>query len=98
MEVASEEDRLRPSGRRAVLDIVETIIRYARDMRRFLGENELTEARPFIRSLVEEVVVEAGRAAIRYTIPKDFPISDRDTEELPLRSPVLSSVTDVGCW
>ena len=98
MEVAAEEERLRLSERRAVLDNVETVTRYARDMRQFLGESELTEARPFLRSLVKEIVVEPGKAAIRYTIPmpKDSPIGDSDTEELPLRSPVLSSVTDSG--
>ena len=98
LEVAAEEERLRLSERRAVLDNVETITRYARDMRHFLCESELTEARPFIRSLVKEIVVEPAKAAIRYTIPmpKDSPMGDRDAEELPLRSPVLSSVTDGG--
>ncbi len=95
LEVAAEEERHRLSERRAVLDNVETITAYARDMRNFLRESELTEARPFIRTLVKETVVEPGKAAIRYTIPmpKDSPIGDRDSEELPLRSPVLSSST-----
>ena len=96
LEVAAEEERLRLSERRAVLDNVETITRYARDMRRFLPESELTEARPFIRSLVKEIVVEPGKAAIRYTIPKDSPMGESDTEEVPMGSPVQSTVTDGG--
>ena len=98
LEVAAEEERLRLSERRAVLDNVETITGYARDMRHFPSESELTEARPFIRSPVKEIVVEPGKAAIRYTIPmpKDSPIGDSDTEELPLRSPLLSLVTYGG--
>ncbi len=98
LEVAAEEERLRLSERRAVLDNVETITRYARDMRRFLRESELTEARPFIRSLVKEIVVEPGKAAIRCTIPmpKDSPMGESDTEEVPMGSPVLSTVTDGG--
>ena len=36
LEVAAEEERLRLSERRAVLDNVETITRFARDMRHFL--------------------------------------------------------------
>ena len=65
-------------------------------MRHFLRESELTEARPFIRSLVKEIVVEPGRAAIRYTIPmpQDSPIGESDTEEVSMGSPVLSTVTN----
>ena len=42
--------------------------------------------------------MEPGKATIRYTIPmpKDSQIGDSDAEELPLRSPVLSSVTYGG--
>ena len=98
MEVAAEEERHRLSERRAGLDNVETITAYARDVRNFLRESELTKAPPFIRTLVKEIVVEPGKAATRCTIPmpKDSPIGDRDSEELPLRNPVLSSVTDGG--
>ena len=98
LEVAAEQERLRLLERRAMVAKVETITSYARDMWQFLRKRTLTEKLPFIRSLPEEIVVEPGKAAIRYTIPmpQDSPIGDRDSEELPLRSPVLSAVTDGG--
>ncbi len=100
LEAAAEEERLRLSERRAVLDNVETIARYATDMGQFLRESELTEARPFLRSLVKEIVVEPGEAAIRYTIPmpEDSPIGRSDAEHVALGNPVLSTVTDGGRW
>ena len=49
--------------------------------------------------LVDSGVYEGGGvAATRRTLPMqmDYPIGNRDTEELLLKSPVLSSVTDGG--
>ena len=43
--------------RRKVLDDVNTIAAYAKDMRDFLNESELTERRAFIKSFVKEIVV-----------------------------------------
>ena len=57
------------ADRRAVLDDVETITAYAKDMRDFLNESELTERRAFIESFVKEIVVMPGDALMRYTIP-----------------------------
>ena len=52
-EMRSGLERLRLSERRAVLDNVETITGYARDMRNFLRESKFTEARPFMSSLAK---------------------------------------------
>ena len=57
------------SQRRAHLDDVKTISAYAKDMKDFLQESELTERRAFIESFVKEIIVIPGDALIRYTIP-----------------------------
>ena len=38
-------------------------------MSEYLKTSELTESRSFIQSFVKEIVVEPGKAAVRYTIP-----------------------------
>ena len=57
------------SQRRAHLDDVKTISAYAKDIKDFLQESELTERRSFIESFVKEIIVIPGDALIRYTIP-----------------------------
>ena len=47
------------------MDGVSTIAAYAKDMKDFLNESELTERRAFVK----EIVVIPGDALIRYTIP-----------------------------
>ncbi len=69
LQVAAEEARDMLSDRRVVLDDVETIATYARDMSDYLMSSDLTETRSFIRSFVNEVAVRPGSATIRYTIP-----------------------------
>ena len=69
LEDAAAEARAILADRRAVLDDVETITAYAKDMRDFLNESELTERRAFIESFVKEIVVMPGDALMRYTIP-----------------------------
>lgn len=98
LEVAADRERLRLSERQAMVANVETITSYAREMRHFLRESELTEKLPFIRLLLKEIVVEPRKTEIRYTIsmPQDSQIGDSDSQELPLQSPVLSAVTDGG--
>ena len=46
-----------------------TIAAYAKGMRDFLNESELTERRAFIQSFVKEGVVMPDDALLRYTIP-----------------------------
>ncbi len=98
LQVAAEEARAMLSDRRVVLDDVETIATYARDMSEFLMSSDLTETKSFIRSFVNEVAVRPGSATIRYTIPmpQDSRIPGRDMEEMALADPVLRSVSDGG--
>ena len=69
LEDAAADARAILSERRAHLDDVKTISAYAKDMRDFLNESELTERRAFIESFVKEIVVMPGDVLMRYTIP-----------------------------
>ena len=69
LEDAAADARAVLSERRAYLDDVNTIAAYAKDMKDFLEESELTERRAFIESFVKEIIVIPGDALIRYTIP-----------------------------
>ena len=69
LEEAAAEARAILSERREVLDDVETIAAYAKEMRDFLVESELTERRAFIESFVKEIVVTPDDALLRYTVP-----------------------------
>ena len=94
LEATAEEARAMLSQRRVVLDDVETIAAYCQDLSRYLNQSELTERRAFIESFVKEIVVQPGNAVVRYSIPmpEDSPIGGRDTEEVALDAPVLSTV------
>ena len=98
LEETVEEARVMLSQRRVVLDDVNTITAYAQDMNNYLRESELTERRAFIESFVKEIMVEPDGAMVRYTIPmpEDSPIGEKDTEEMALHSPVLSTVKRGG--
>ena len=69
LEDAAADARAILSQRRAHLDDVKIISAYAKDMKDFLQESELTERRSFIESFVKEIIVIPGDALIRYTIP-----------------------------
>ena len=69
LDDAAEDARAMLSQRRKVLDDVNTIAAYAKEMRDFLDESELAERRAFIQSLVKEIVVTPGDALLRYTVP-----------------------------
>ena len=69
LEDAAADARAILSERRAHLDDVKTISAYAKDMRDFLNESELTDRRAFIESFVKEIIVMPGDALMRYTIP-----------------------------
>ena len=69
MEYFAEQARADLSQRRKVLDNANTIAAYAKDMKDFLNESELTERRAFIQSFVKEIIVVPGDALLRYTIP-----------------------------
>jgi site-specific DNA recombinase len=98
LEDAAADARAILSERRAHLDDVKTISAYAKDMRDFLNESELTERRAFIESFVKEIVVMPGDALMRYTVPMpdDSLIPGRATEKVALNGSVLSTVHDGG--
>ena len=80
--------------RRSVLDDVNTIEAYAKEMRDFLKHSELTERKAFIQSFVKEIVVMPDDALLRYTVPmpSDSLIPGKAIEKLALNDPVLVSV------
>ena len=80
--------------RRSVLDNVNTIEAYAKEMRDFLKQSELTERKAFIQSFVKEIVVVPGDALLRYTVPmpSDSLIPGKAIEKMALNDPVLVSV------
>ena len=75
-----------------------TIAAYAKDMRDFLNESELTERRAFIESFAKEIIVMSGDALMRYTVPMpdDSLIPGRATEKVGLNGSVLSTAHDGG--
>ena len=94
LEDAAADARAILSQRRAHLDDVKTISAYAKDMKDFLQESELTERRSFIESFVKEIIVIPGDALIRYTVPMpdDSFLAGRATEKVALDASVLSTV------
>ncbi len=94
LEYSAEQARAALAQRRNVLDDVETITAYAKDMRDFLNESELTERRAFVK----EIVVMPGDALMRYTVPMpdDSLIPGRAAEKVALPDPVLSTMHDGG--
>ncbi len=80
--------------RRSVLDDVDTVESYAKELREFLKHSELTERKAFIQSFVKEIVVIPDDALLRYTVPmpSDSQIPGKAIEKLALNDPVLVSV------
>ena len=87
-----------PGQRRKVLDDVNAIAAYAREMKDFLEESELTERRAFIETFVKEILVVPGDALMRYTVPMpdDSMAPGKATEKVALPGAVLSTVHDGG--
>ena len=98
LEDAAEDARAMLSQRLKVLDDVNTITAYAKEMSDFLSESEPTERRAFIKSFVKEIVVMPGDALMRYTVPMpdDSLIPGRAAEKVTLPVPVLSTLPDGG--
>ena len=94
LEYFAEQARAVLAQRRKVLDDVNTIAAYAKDMKDFLNESELTERRAFIQSFVKEIVVVPGDALLRYTVPMpdDSVIPGRAAEKVTLPGSVLSTL------
>ena len=85
LEYFAEQARADLAQRRKVLDNVNTIAAYAKDMKDFLNESELTERRAFIKSFVKEIIVVPRDALLRYTVPMpdDSLIPGRSAERWP---------------
>ena len=84
--------------RRKVLDDVNAVAAYAKEMKDFLEESELTERRAFIETFVKEILVVPGDALMRYTVPMpdDSRAPGKATEKVALPDAVLSTVHDGG--
>ena len=95
LEVAAEETRTLLAERRVMLGKVETIAAYVRDMSDFLMTSELTETKPFVRSLVKEIAVRPRKATIHCTIPTpdDSLMRGADAAEVALGGPVMNTVS-----
>ncbi len=98
LEYFAEQARTDLAQRRKVLDNVNTIAAYAKDMKDLLSESELTERRAFIQSFVKEIVVVPGDALLRYTVPMpdDSLIPGRSAERVALNGSVLPTLPDGG--
>ena len=98
LEEAAAEARAILAERREVLDDVETIAAYAREMRDFLVVSELTERRAFIESFVKEIIVTPNDALLRYSVPmpEDSLIPGGATEKVALDGAVLPIVKKGG--
>ena len=98
LEYFAEQARAVLAQRRKVLDDVNTIAAYAKDMKDFLKESELTERRAFIQSFIKEIVVVPGDALLRYTVPMpdDSLIPGRAAEKVALNGSLLSTLPEGG--
>ena len=94
LECSAEEARAALAQRRKVLDDVNAIAAYAREMKDFLEESELTERRAFIETFVKEILVVPGDALMRYTVPmpSDSLAPGKATDKVALPDAVLSTV------
>ena len=98
LENSAEEARAALAQRRKVLDDVNAIAAYAKEMKDFLEESELTERKAFIETFVKEILVVPGDALLRYTVPMpdDSMVPGKATEKQALPDAVLSTVHDGG--
>ena len=98
LENSAEEARAALAQRRKVLDDVNAIAAYAKEMKDFLEESELTERRAFIETFVKEILVVPGDALMSYTVPMpdDSRAPGKATEKVALPDAVLSTVHDGG--
>ena len=86
LEATVDESRIALQGRRRILDRIDTITTYAREMREFLGTSELTESKAFVHSFVKNIAVKGSEAVISYTVPmpEDSPIGRSALGEIDL--------------
>ena len=98
LECSAAEARAALAQRHKVLDDVNAVAAYAREMKDFLEESELTERRAFIETFVKEILVVPGDALMRYTVPmpSDSLVPGKATDKVALPDAVLSTVHDGG--
>ena len=66
LERTADDARVTVTEHRQMLDKLETVTAYVRDMAQFLQESDLTETKAFIRSFVKQAAVSPNRAVIHY--------------------------------
>ena len=98
LENSAEEARAALAQRRKVLDDVNAIAAYAKEMKDFLEESELTERRAFIETFVKEILVVPGDALMRYTVPMpdDSLVPGKATRRWPFPMPFYLPCTMVA--
>ena len=94
LERAADKARTLLEERRTMLDSLDTVTAYVREMSDWLRTSDLAASKAFIRSFVKEIVVKPRVATIRYTVPtpRDSPIGGGDAAEVGPGDPVLSTV------
>ena len=94
LERAADEARTLLEERRTMLDSLDTVTAYVREMSDWLRTSDLAASKAFTRSFVKEIVVKPRVATIRYTVPtpRDSPIGGGDAAEVGPGDPVLSTV------
>ena len=94
LECSAEEAKAALAQRRKVLDDVNAVAAYAREVKDFLEESELTERRAFIETFVKEILVVPGDALMRYTVPmpNNSLAPGKATDKVALPDAVLSTV------
>ena len=94
LEATIDESREELARRRRILDRVDTIAAYAKDMGDFLRGGRITQSKAFVRSFVKDIQVSADRAVINYTVPmpEDSPIGTSTKHVVDWKKPVRSTI------
>ena len=94
LEGANDEARIKLAGRRRILDRIDTITAYAKEMSDFLKTSELTATKAFVHSFVKNISVKGHRALIRYAVPmpEDNPIGQTNAAEIDLGTAFRNTV------
>ena len=88
LEATVDDARIALQGRRRILDRIDTIASYAKEMSEFLRTSALTESKAFVHSFVKNISVKGSEAVIHYTVPmpEDSPIGKSKIGEIELET------------
>ena len=88
LEATVDESRIALQGRRRILDRIDTITAYAKEISEFLRTSDLTESKAFVHSFVKNIAVKDREAVISYTVPmpEDSPIGKSNIGEIELET------------